>query len=264
VEKERAEAKGRRLELPIRGMSCASYVRKVEAALRGVPGVLRAEVSLAAERATVEFIPGVVTSVDLRRAVTEIGYEVPEELEPDHAAGITALASGKGVRRPFLTGIFFALEHVVLVVGWLIVLSLGVRAISQGVTAAVGERLVEGIPLGIIMVVQVIHDHLHRHRGLEHRLPGLPKISLIGSAFAPTLPLSIMAFLSAVAIKEGLKLLLILPYALAITLSMGLVGASVGAIARYLQSKRPFPAFKGPTGMLIIGCALALFLMAEG
>jgi len=69
--------------LPVRGMSCASCVRKVEEALRGVPGVLKAEVNLATERATVEFLPGAATPADLRRAVAEVGYEVPEELEPE-------------------------------------------------------------------------------------------------------------------------------------------------------------------------------------
>jgi len=199
-------------------------------------------------------------------------------LEPDHAAGITALASGKGVRRSFLTGIFFALGHVVLVIGWLIVLSLGVKAIPQGIMAAVGERLIEGILLllGTIMVLQATHAHLHRHRGLEHshphlhllgrghghehRLPELLKISLVGSAFALSPPLSMMAFLSAVVIKGGFKLMLILPYTLTIMLSMGLVGAGVGAIARYLQSRGLFPAFKATAGALIIGYATASLL----
>ena len=46
--------------LPIRGMTCASCSAHVEEALRGLDGVLSANVNLATERATVEFIPGLV------------------------------------------------------------------------------------------------------------------------------------------------------------------------------------------------------------
>jgi len=57
-----------------------------------------------------------------------------------------------------------------------------------------------------------------------------------------------------VVLRGELKLMLILPY-------HGLwafVGASVGAIACYLQSKRLFPAFKATAGVLIIGYVMAL------
>ncbi|QEX86288.1 heavy-metal-associated domain-containing protein [Brucella melitensis] len=37
--------------VPVEGMSCASCVSKVEKALSGVPGVTRASVNLATERA---------------------------------------------------------------------------------------------------------------------------------------------------------------------------------------------------------------------
>ena len=42
------------LDLPVRGMSCASCVGRVEKAIRAVPGVRAAAVNLATERAHVE------------------------------------------------------------------------------------------------------------------------------------------------------------------------------------------------------------------
>jgi Cu+-exporting ATPase len=62
--------------LTIGGMTCASCVHHVGNALRGVPGVVRADASLAAEAAEVEFVAGAVTRRDLRDAVAGAGYEV--------------------------------------------------------------------------------------------------------------------------------------------------------------------------------------------
>ncbi|MCR4403794.1 MAG: heavy metal translocating P-type ATPase [Candidatus Acetothermia bacterium] len=73
-----------KLSLPIQGMTCASCVRKVEEALKGVPGVIKASVNLATERATVEYLPGVAGLQDLKRAVHDAGYEVLE-VEPEAA-----------------------------------------------------------------------------------------------------------------------------------------------------------------------------------
>ncbi len=64
--------------LRIGGMTCASCVAHVEEALRSLDGVLEANVNLATERATVEYIPGLVGMEDFRRAVADAGYEVLE------------------------------------------------------------------------------------------------------------------------------------------------------------------------------------------
>ena len=63
------------LRFDIRGMTCASCVRRVERALGGVEGVATASVNLATEQATVEAAPG--TDVEaLRAAVDHAGYEL--------------------------------------------------------------------------------------------------------------------------------------------------------------------------------------------
>jgi len=64
-----------RAVLPIRGISCASCVNTIEAALRAAPGVLAASVNFATERATVEYLPGRTDVGALRRAVNAAGYE---------------------------------------------------------------------------------------------------------------------------------------------------------------------------------------------
>ncbi len=78
LKREPADAPaGRSIALPIEGMTCASCVGRVEKALRAVPGVARANVNLATERAEVEFAgdsdPGAVV-----KAIKDAGYVVGE------------------------------------------------------------------------------------------------------------------------------------------------------------------------------------------
>ena len=62
--------------LNIGGMTCSACVSHIENALREVPGVAEANVNLGVERATVEFIPGMVELSDLQAAVEGTGYRV--------------------------------------------------------------------------------------------------------------------------------------------------------------------------------------------
>ena len=50
-----------KVTLPIGGMTCASCVAHVDGALRDTPGVLDVNVNLATEKATVTYVPGLVT-----------------------------------------------------------------------------------------------------------------------------------------------------------------------------------------------------------
>lgn len=82
------------LELPVSGMDCANCAKHVEQALVDVPGVKTVEVRLASEKALVQLESGAVTRDDLRRAVEDAGYGVPEEApEPlSQAAAFTRSA----------------------------------------------------------------------------------------------------------------------------------------------------------------------------
>ncbi|RUM95724.1 copper-translocating P-type ATPase [Pseudaminobacter arsenicus] len=62
-------------EVEIEGMTCASCVRRVEQALAAVPGVLKASVNLATERATIEAISGAVAPSAIEAAIRQAGYE---------------------------------------------------------------------------------------------------------------------------------------------------------------------------------------------
>ncbi len=93
------------LTIPIEGMTCASCVRRVERALKKVPGVSEATVNLATERATVKFLPGQVAIADLRRAVDDAGYRLREVAEEERDAEAEAR---EREQRTLLTKLLFA------------------------------------------------------------------------------------------------------------------------------------------------------------
>ncbi len=76
------------IELDIDGMTCASCVSRVEKALAKVPGVTRASVNLATERATVD-VTADVTAAQLVETVKQAGYGATPTMTD---AGFTALA----------------------------------------------------------------------------------------------------------------------------------------------------------------------------
>jgi Cu+-exporting ATPase len=72
------EVRTEKVGIPVGGMSCASCVMAIEAALKQTEGVVSASVNLATERATVEYVPTQVTVEDLKKAIIDAGYEVRE------------------------------------------------------------------------------------------------------------------------------------------------------------------------------------------
>src|SRR4051812_38771790 len=83
-------------DFDIRGLTCASCVRRVERALTRVAGVREASVNLATEQAHVTYDAAVVDPADLSAAVERAGYiaqpvhavsESPANLEPESAGG---------------------------------------------------------------------------------------------------------------------------------------------------------------------------------
>ncbi|MBP8601103.1 MAG: copper-translocating P-type ATPase [Candidatus Saccharicenans sp.] len=67
-------------ELPVKGLSCAACVGRVESAVKALKGVVEASANLALGRVAVGFIPGEVNLSEIKRAIEQAGYEVPEEV----------------------------------------------------------------------------------------------------------------------------------------------------------------------------------------
>ena len=136
----------------VAGMTCASCVGRVERALKKVTGVLEANVNLANEKATVEYIVGEVETRDLEKAVEGAGYGVVREeggssVEGAHereykelrgdlllAAALTALIFIGSL--PMMLG-----YHPPVPMGWL---NLGLLALATPVQFWAGRRFYRG------------------------------------------------------------------------------------------------------------------------
>lgn len=106
------------IELAVEGMSCASCVGRVEAALRKVEGVREVSVNLATERATVQ---GTAETQALEAALEAAGYDV-RPIDSTADSGMEDATLKKDVereelRRDFLLAVVLALPVFVLEMG---------------------------------------------------------------------------------------------------------------------------------------------------
>jgi len=89
-ERQEGQVDVARIDLPVEGMTCASCVNRVSKGLTRIEGVARADVNLAASRATVLYDPELVRIDDLRARIQQLGYESPEG-EPEESPEETEL-----------------------------------------------------------------------------------------------------------------------------------------------------------------------------
>lgn len=61
---------------PVIGMNCAACAARVEKAVQGIPGVTRAVVNLAAEKLSVDYVPGVTGPAEIADVVGTAGYRL--------------------------------------------------------------------------------------------------------------------------------------------------------------------------------------------
>ncbi|MDY6852370.1 MAG: heavy metal translocating P-type ATPase, partial [Thermodesulfobacteriota bacterium] len=125
-------ARQEKASLGIGGMTCASCVTRVEKALAGLPGVKRAGVNLATEKATVIYDPGLTGLDDFKTALKDAGYEFrgagPKELKDLEREARER--EFQGVKRRF---IFSAVLAVVIMAGSMQGMIPGLREIDRGI-----------------------------------------------------------------------------------------------------------------------------------
>jgi Cd2+/Zn2+-exporting ATPase/Cu+-exporting ATPase len=138
----------KQIELPIRGMDCASCATTVRTALEGVDGVASAEVLLGAERALVACDESRVDRAQLAEAVASVGYSVPVDADTRRSDGHAArLTEGVrfGRRAIAVTGLVFGAVLLFVVLGeWLGLFDAATRAVPFA--AGVGIVLLVGWP----------------------------------------------------------------------------------------------------------------------
>jgi Cu+-exporting ATPase len=100
---------------PVSGMTCAACVARVEEALTSVPGVVSANVNLASEKATVEYIDG-MDIAELKRVVKDAGYELGSEAEKLEDVTTAAQRGIRGLRNRFIFAAIIGL--LIMIIGF--------------------------------------------------------------------------------------------------------------------------------------------------
>jgi len=176
--------------LDIEGMTCASCSNFVERALSRTPGVRRAVVNLATEKATVDFLPTQIDRAGLKAAVKEAGYGVAETAATTAAAGQPAsplasddeLAARKAaayakLRRRF--GVAVALAAAVML--------LSMTMLWPALAARVNMPLLNYLQLALTLPVVLYcgrEFYVSAWNGLTHRTASMDTLIAVGTGAA--------------------------------------------------------------------------------
>ena len=107
-------------ELPITGMTCANCAMTIERTLGRLDGVVSASANFATERASVEYLPGVVSLAAIQQAIRDVGYDVVVPAEGEAAEDVERAAREAEIRdqtRKFWVGVAFTLPLFLLSMG---------------------------------------------------------------------------------------------------------------------------------------------------
>jgi Cu+-exporting ATPase len=107
-------------ELPVTGMTCANCARTIERTLLRQDGVVAATANFASERASVEYLPGVVSLAAIRQAIRDVGYDVVVAGEGESAEDVERAARQAEIQdqtRKFWIGAAFTLPLFLLSMG---------------------------------------------------------------------------------------------------------------------------------------------------
>ncbi len=93
---------GDKLDLPIKGISCASCVAKIEKGLSELTGVIDAKVNFATERAAITLDTNQVHVGDIIRTIQDLGYEAGSEKVTLPVQGMSCASCVEKVRQPYV------------------------------------------------------------------------------------------------------------------------------------------------------------------
>lgn len=173
---------GAMLSLPVEGMTCASCVGRVERALKGVPGVVRASVNLATERAEVAF-SGPPDPAAVFRAIEGVGYSVREDTTELAIEGMTCASCVGRIERALdaIPGVLDASVNLATE-------NASVRHLAGAVTRAELEAVVAGVGYAVRPLSTEEGSALdHEAERREREMCGLRRALLVAAVL--TLPI---------------------------------------------------------------------------
>ena len=189
------EARTAELSFPVQGMTCAACVGRVERALNRVDGVLGASVNLATERASVQYLPAATSPAQLREAVKNAGYDVPDEaaqaqsrLDAERERKEHEIA---GQRRALTVAAAFSIP--LFIISMVPMLS---PPLHHWLLGTVGERPLNWLMLALAAPVQFgpgLRFYRTGWAALRHRSPDMNTLVMIGTtaAFAYSLAVTL-------------------------------------------------------------------------
>jgi Cu+-exporting ATPase len=121
------------IQLNVGGMTCAACVAHIEGALRGVGGVLKANVNLATEQADVDFLSGAVNFSALEQAIEGSGYSVNGIASDDYEVekGLATITGTGLINAKLLTALVFG--ATILALMWMPFTEVGVTGFQLNV-----------------------------------------------------------------------------------------------------------------------------------
>jgi Cu+-exporting ATPase len=167
-----------RLEMGVRGMTCASCVGRVERALKKQPGVTSAAVNLATETATVEYAPARTTPQELAAAVAAAGYETYDRTDRRAEERLT---EERLLRRDLIAGLAFTAPLLLLAMLHM------VPALALFVAPLVSHQTMGTAQLLLAAPVQFYVGRRFYRAGyseVKHLSPGMSTLVMLGSSAA--------------------------------------------------------------------------------
>ncbi|GAB3638290.1 heavy metal translocating P-type ATPase [Hymenobacter arcticus] len=176
--------------LDIEGMTCASCSNFVERTLSRTPGVQRAVVNLATEKATIDFEPGQITRAGLKAAIEEAGYGVAETAAsaaaPDQPASPLATNDELAARKA-ATYAHLRRRFVVAITLAAVVMVLSMNMLWPALEARLNMQLLNYLQLALTLPVVLYcgrEFYVAAWNGLRHRTASMDTLIAVGTGAA--------------------------------------------------------------------------------
>lgn len=158
----------REVEIPVQGMDCAECTLHVQKAIAALPGVQSVDVFLASEKAIIQLDPEKVAVGQIRKAVEQAGYTVPDRERPHEQSmesftrpilGLLGLVFGAVL---FIIvfgewlGLFEVITHLIPWPVWLAIILLGGYPVFRNVLRAALRRQIVSHSLMTVGVIAAL------------------------------------------------------------------------------------------------------------
>jgi P-type Cu+ transporter len=183
VEKAGYHAATEHMEIGIGGMTCANCVGRVERVVRKLDGVMSASVNLATERATIDFLPEIVSSRDIGAAITKAGYEprIDDGAATEDRERAARAAEIAELKRSVLMAAALTVPLVIVAMGRMVP---GMGPAMRGLLAEPVWMSIEWVLATPVLFYAGRRFFVHGWAELRHISPGMNSLVMLGASAA--------------------------------------------------------------------------------